>query len=235
MNPFATLPIEIHVDTGNVLEAVDFAARDYVKGLTCNPTLLRKQSLASYEVACKDLLAAALGKPVSLEVIADDFPEMKRQALLLASWGNVLVKIPVTLTDGTSTAPLINHLSAEGVKVNVTAVTTAKQVVDVLNIANYPHVISIFAGRIADSGVSPNDLVRGAVGACRPARVKVLWASTRQPLDIYTAYRCGASIVTVPPAILQKAVEKAGVDMGAESLGIVKMFYNDAKAAGYVL
>lgn len=228
-------PIEIYLD-GPDYAQID-SAPSYVTGFTSNPSLFRKAGVVDYLGACCSMAeVAGLNRPVSLEVLADDFLEIRRQAHLLNALGpNVLVKIPITSTDGTSTAPLIDDLTASGVKVNVTAVTTARQVEAALNIGHRPYVISIFAGRIADSGVDPCDLMRGAVGVCRLAKVRVLWASTREPLDIWRAYRCGVDIITVPPAILAKALEKAGADMTAESLGIVQMFSRDAKEAGYVL
>jgi len=178
-------------------------------------------------------------KPLSLEVFSDDFPEMKRQALKINGWGkNVYVKIPITNTRNESSLPLIKELAAEGVKLNVTAILTLAQVEGVATALHpgVPAVVSVFAGRIADTGVDPVEIMFQSknILAERP-QAELLWASVREVLNIFQANDCGADIVTVPHDILAKAIKMAAMDLDALSLDTVKMFANDAKAAGFTL
>jgi transaldolase len=178
-------------------------------------------------------------KPLSLEVFSDEFPEMRRQALRLASWGaNVYVKIPITNSRGESALPLIRELGAEGVKLNVTALLTLPQVAGVAAAlpVGLPAVVSVFAGRIADTGVDPMPLMRaaGALLADRP-KAELLWASTREVLNILQAQACGCAIITVPHDILAKAAALLGQDLSALSLDTVRMFAKDAAACGFQL
>ncbi len=233
------LPIAIHADAANLADIVRLAALPLVKGVTTNPSLLSKAGVTNYEAFAREALAAANGKPVSLEVLADDLPEMLRQARDIAKWGaNAVVKIPVTTSAGESTYSVTSELARDGVRVNLTAVTSLKQILPVLNgrYTEAPAIISVFAGRIADSGADPEVAMMDfseALGLNE--RTKLLWASTREPYNIMQAWRSGCSIITVPPAILAKAIEKWGADMDAESLALVAMFAKDGRAAGLTI
>ena len=232
------LKIAIYADGADVRDMV--AARDagLVKGFTTNPTLMRKSGVTDYETFARDALAATGGMPISFEVFADDFEEMERQARYIARWGeSVYVKIPVTNTKGEPAYDLIRRLSAAGVKLNVTAILTLEQVravVDALH-PDTPAIVSVFAGRIADTGRDPVPLMREAKAICmaRP-KAALLWASPRELLNIVQADACGCHIITATPDILAK-LPLIGKDLNAYSLETVKMFYNDARAAGYRL
>jgi transaldolase len=213
------------------------AANPLIKGLTTNPTLMRKAGLTDYEAFARDVLAAIKDKPISFEVFADDFPEMRRQALEIGAWqGNVYVKIPITNTRGESSLPLVRDLSREGVKLNITAVLTIEQVRGVAEALDpkTPSVVSVFAGRIADTGVDPTPAMVESLRILKDRpRAELLWASCREVLNIFQADACGAHIITVPHDILQKAIQLCGTDLGALSLDTVKMFHRDATAAGF--
>jgi transaldolase len=178
-------------------------------------------------------------KPVSLEVFSDDFLEMKRQALKIRGWGkNVYVKIPITNTRRESSLPLIKELAGEGVKLNVTAILTLEQVTGVAGALNptVPAVVSVFAGRIEDTGIDPTAMMRESKTILKDVpQAGLLWASVREVLNIFQANDCGAHIVTVPHDILEKAMKMAGLDLGELSLDTVKMFAADAQAAGFSL
>ncbi len=210
-----------------------------IQGLTTNPTLMKKAGISDYEPFARDVLRVITTKPISFEVFSDDFTEMRRQALKIASWqDNVFVKIPVTNTKGASCCPLIADLASQGVKLNVTAiltVTQVKQVVAALN-PDVPAVISIFAGRIADTGCDPVEVMREARDLIRNRpHFELLWASVREVYNIFQAARCGCHIVTVPHDILAKALKMVGSDAEAVSLDTVKMFAEDAVAAGFTV
>lgn len=232
------LKIAIYADGADVRDMV--AARDggIVKGFTTNPTLMRKSGIADYAAFAKEALAATGGMPISFEVFADEFEEMERQARLIATWGDaVFVKIPVTNTKGESSVPLIKRLADAGVKLNVTAILTLEQVravVDALN-ADVPAIVSVFAGRIADTGRDPVPLMREAAGICASKpKAELLWASPRELLNIFQAEECGCRIITVTSDILKK-LSMVGKSLDELSLDTVKMFYNDASAAGFKL
>ena len=232
------LKIAIYADGADVKDMV--AARDagVVKGFTTNPTLMRKSGVTDYAAFAKDALAATGGMPISFEVFADDFDEMERQAKLIATWGDaVFVKIPVTNTKGESAVPLIQRLSSAGVKLNVTAILTLEQVqavVDALD-ADTPAIVSVFAGRIADTGVDPVPLMRDAAQICASKpKAELLWASPRELLNIFQAEEVGCRIITVTADILKK-LSMVGKPLDELSLDTVKMFYNDASAAGFRL
>jgi transaldolase len=233
------LRIAIYADGADVRDMV--AARDagLVKGFTTNPTLMRKSGITDYESFAKDALAATGEMPISFEVFADDFDEMERQAKKIATWGDaVYVKIPVTNTKGESAIPLIQRLSADGVKLNVTAILTLDQVrgvVDALD-AGTPAIVSVFAGRIADTGVDPVPLMREAAQICAAKpKSELLWASPRELLNIFQADEVGCHIITVTSDILKKFSTMVGKPLDELSLDTVKMFYNDATAAGFKL
>jgi transaldolase len=234
-----TLKIQIYADGADKAGILDLYAKPYIKGLTTNPTLMKKAGITDYEAFARDILQTVTAKPISLEVFADDFPEMKRQALKIASWGkNVYVKIPITNTRAESAVPLIRELAAEGVKLNITAILTLDQVRGVAAVLNpaVPSVVSIFAGRVADTGVDPMPIMRESrkLLAGQP-KAELLWASVREVLNIVQAEQSGCDIVTVTHDILAKAAKQLGMDLTALSLDTVKMFANDAASAGYKL
>ncbi len=222
---------------GAILDDVPrLVAQGTLSGFTTNPTLMAKAGVKDYEGFAKKFLAAAHGMPVSLEVFADDLPNMARQARILASWGdNVFVKIPVTNTAGKSTREVVAQLSKEGVKLNVTAVFTPAQIDELMPCFTdgVPAIVSVFAGRIADAGVDPQPIVRHAVEKARPG-VEVLWASCREIYSVVLAAQVGCHIITVPNDMLKK-LEWFGRDLNDISLDTVKMFYNDAVASGFQL
>jgi len=239
MPGLSDLQIKIFADGADKAGIVDLYGKPYIKGLTTNPTLMKKAGITDYEAFARDVLAVVTAKPISLEVFADDFPEMRRQALKLAALApNVYVKIPITNTRSESAAPLIRELSAAGVQLNVTAILTLDQVRTVAAALNpaVPSVVSIFAGRIADTGVDPMPLMREArtllVGQ---PKAELLWASVREVLNIVQAEQCGCDIVTVTHDVLAKAAKMLGMDLTALSLDTVKMFAHDAASAGYRL
>jgi transaldolase len=208
-----------------------------IKGMTTNPTLMRKAGIQNYEAFAKEILASVTTKPISFEVFSDDFPEMRRQALKIASWQkNVYVKIPITNTRGESALPLVRQLAGDGVQLNITAILTLDQVRSTSEALNpaVPSVVSVFAGRIADTGRDPAHIMRQSLELLesRP-KAELLWASVREVLNIFQADDCGCHIVTVPHDILGKALKLSGMDLSALSLDTVKMFAQDAQAAGF--
>src|SRR5690348_7802600 len=202
------LKLKIYADGADKAGILELYAKPYIKGLTTNPTLMRKAGVTNYEAFARDILQTVTTKPLSLEVLSDDFAEMRRQAEKIASWGdNVYVKIPITNSLGVSSLPLIRELSAEGVKLNLTALLTLEQVDGVLAALSpdVPAVVSIFAGRVADAGVDPVPLMREAVARLRVRpKAELLWASIREVLNILQADECGCHIVTVTHDILAK-------------------------------
>ncbi|MDI1248227.1 MAG: transaldolase [Lacunisphaera sp.] len=234
-----TLKIQIYADGADKAGILDLYAKPYIKGLTTNPTLMKKAGIRDYEAFARDILQTVTAKPISLEVFADDFPEMKRQALKIAGWGrNVYVKIPITNTRAESAVPLVRELAAEGVQLNITALLTSAQVRAVAAVLQpqVPAVVSIFAGRVADTGVDPMPIMRESLQllAGQP-KAELLWASVREVLNIVQAEQCGCHIVTVTHDILAKAAKLLSMDLDALSLDTVKMFAQDAAAAGYKL
>ena len=200
---------------------------------------MRKAGISDYERFAREILTVISSKPISFEVFSDEPAEMRRQALRIASWGsNVYVKIPVTNTRGESMVPLVHSLAAEGVKLNVTALLTLGQVRDISAalVESVPAVVSVFAGRIADTGRDPEPIMLASLALLEEKPLaELLWASVREVLNIFQADRCGCHIVTVPHDILAKALKLAGMDLGSLSLDTVKMFASDAQAAGFSL
>ena len=239
MSLIEKLPIHIYADGADKKGILDLYANPLIKGLTTNPTLMRKAGISDYESFARDILQTVRNKPMSLEVFSDEFPEMKRQALKIKSWQeNVYVKIPITNTRRESSLPLVKELAAEGVKVNVTAILTLDQVRGTAAALNpaVPSVVSVFAGRIADTGVDPASIMRESLALLKSQpKAELLWASVREVLNIYQASASGAHIVTVPHDILNKALKMSGMDLADLSLDTVKMFANDAASAGYRL
>ena len=239
MKSLNDLTIQLYADGADKAGILDLYAKPYIKGLTTNPSLMKKAGIKDYEAFSKDILQVVTAKPISLEVFTDEFPEMRRQAAKIASWGkNVYVKIPITNSRGESSLPLVKDLAKEGVKLNITAILTLKQVAGVAEALNpaVPSVVSVFAGRIADPGVDPMPIMRacGALLEGQP-KAELLWASVREVLNILQAEQSGCQIVTVQHDILAKAAKVLGMDLGDMSLDTVKMFANDAASAGYKL
>ena len=239
MKSLADLKIQLYADGADKAGILDLYAKPYIKGLTTNPSLMKKAGIKDYEAFAKDILQSVTAKPISLEVFTDDLVDMKRQALKISSWGkNVYTKIPITNSKGDSCLPLIKELGKEGVKLNVTAILTLAQVRGVAENLNpaVPSVVSVFAGRIADTGVDPVPLMRasGALLYNQP-KAELLWASTREVLNILQAEECGCAIITVPHDILAKAAKMLGLDLAAVSLDTVKMFAKDAIDCGFKL
>jgi transaldolase len=239
MKSLNDLTIQLYADGADKAGILDLYAKPYIKGLTTNPTLMKKAGIRDYEAFARDVLQTVTAKPISLEVFTDDLVDMKRQALKISSWGhNVYTKIPITNSRGESCLPLIGDLSRAGVKLNVTAILTLQQVAGVAAALNpaVPSVVSIFAGRIADTGVDPMPLMRasGALLHGQP-KAELLWASTREVLNIFHAQDSGCAIVTVPHDILGKAAKMLGLDLTELSLDTVKMFAKDAADCGFKL
>lgn len=231
--------IKLYSDGADKASFLEMAANPAVKGFTTNPTLMKKAGVKDYAPFCKEILPIIQDKPISFEVFSDEFPEMKRQALEIASWGpNVYAKIPVTNSEGLSSIPLIRELAGKGVKLNVTAVLTLRQCVEVCEaLKNGPaSILSVFAGRIADTGRDPVPLMATALEICRhyDPKIELLWASTREVYNIAQAEKIGCAIITVPPDILKK-VTMFGKDLTQLSLETVRMFKSDAEAAGFKL
>jgi len=233
------LPIKIFADGADLEGILDLYRKPFIHGLTTNPTLMRKVGISDYEVFARSVLESVTDKPISFEVFSDEFPEMRRQALKMRDWqDNVYVKIPITNTRGESAIDLIRDLAAEGVKLNVTAVLTRAQVQAVARALNreIPSVVSVFAGRVADTGVDPLPLMTESLELISALPVaELLWASVREVLNIFQAAACRCHIVTVPHDILAKATKLGGMDLEELSLDTVRMFYADAMAAGFQL
>ena len=233
------LKVKLYADGADKKGMLELNANPLIQGLTTNPSLMRKAGITDFEAFARDVLQTITVKPLSLEVFSDEFAEMKRQGLKINGWAkNVYVKIPITNARGESALPLIKEFASEGVKLNVTALLTTEQVKGVaaaLN-PNVPAVVSVFAGRIADTGVDPLGIMTESkkILAGLP-HAELLWASVREVLNIFQADDCGCHIVTVPHDILAKAQKMIGMDLTALSLDTVKTFSVDAKAAGFTL
>lgn len=233
-----SLKVKIFADGADKTGMIEMYNKPYIKGLTTNPTLMKKVGIKDYEAFAKDILETVNNKPISFEVFSDDISEMKRQALKIATWGdNVYVKIPITNTRQEPVYTLVKDLSDKGVKLNVTAIMTLAQVRDVVlnlnqDVASY---VSVFAGRIADTGVDPLPLMSAAVELTKlNSKAEVIWASPRELLNVFHANSIGCQVITVTNDILKK-LELVGYDLDTYSLDTVKMFYNDAVAAGFSL
>ena len=233
------LPIKIFADGADREGMFDLYRKPFIQGLTTNPSLMKKVGIADYEVFAKLLLETIKDKPISFEVFSDEFDEMRRQALKIRDWQeNVYAKIPITNTRRESALPLIKELAAEGVKLNVTALLTREQVKGVAGALNpeVASVVSVFAGRIADTGVDPLPIMKDSLDMLQgQPKAELLWASVREVLNIFQAAACGCHIVTVPHDILNKAIKMGGMDLADLSLDTVQMFYKDAVAAGFKL
>lgn len=230
------LQIKLFSDGADIQSIVEMSADPLIKGFTTNPTLMRKAGVVDFEEFTRAVVRMVPSYPLSVEVFADDFESMRSQARTIASWGaNINVKIPVTNSRGEFTGPLIRELSAEGIVLNVTAVMTLEQVRRIAQALDpeTPSIVSVFAGRIADTGIDPIPLMKKALKilSARP-RAELLWASPRELLNIFQADAIGCHIITATPDILKK-LSMVGKDLETYSLETVQMFYNDASAAGY--
>jgi len=230
------LKVKIFADGADKTGMLEMYAKPYIKGLTTNPTLMNKAGIADYRAFARDILSLIKDKPISFEVFSDDFTEMERQALEIAGWGeNVYVKIPVTNTKREQSYKLVQKLARQKAKLNVTAVMTLAQVKDVSQKLDpqVPSYVSVFAGRIADTGRDPVPLMKEAVAILKalPA-AELIWASPRELLNIFQADAIGCQVITVTNDILKK-LSLVGYDLSEYSLDTVKMFYKDALAAKY--
>jgi transaldolase len=239
MQALETLGVKIFADGADLEGMISLYRNPLIKGLTTNPTLMRKAGIQDYESFAKDALAFIKDKPISFEVFSDEFPEMKRQALKIRDWQqNVYVKIPITNSRGETSIPLIRELAEARVQLNITAILTLKQVREVGQALHpdVPAVVSVFAGRIADTGRDPVPLMSASKVLLEELpKAELLWASVREVLNLLQADHCGCDIVTVPHDILNKALKLVGTDLGVLSLDTVKMFAQDAEKAGFRL
>lgn len=231
-----TLKVKLFADGADLAGIREMAANPMIKGFTTNPTLMRKAGIADYKSFALQVLGVIEDRPISFEVFDDDFAEMEKQALEIASWGrNVSVKIPVTNTKGAFCGPLVERLSKGGVRLNITAVMTLEQVRRVADrlAPGTPAIVSVFAGRIADTGRDPVPIMAEAVTVLqsRP-RAELIWASPRELLNIFQADAIGCHIITATNDILRK-LSLVGKDLERYSLETVEMFHKDAQAAGY--
>jgi transaldolase len=232
------LRVKIFADGADLQGMQQMYAKPWISGFTTNPTLMRKAGISDYSGFAKQVLAAIPDRPISFEVFSDEFSEMERQALKIAQWGeNVYVKIPITNTRGESSIDLCRRLGARGLKLNVTALLTLDQVSSVAGAlaGGPPACVSVFAGRIADTGVDPVPVMEAALEMLAPCpNLELIWASPREPLNIVQADAIGCHIITVTNDILRK-LEMLGKDLVDYSLDTVKMFHGDAAASGFSL
>lgn len=239
MSIFQNLRTKIYADGADIPGMLELNRNPLIQGMTTNPTLMKQSGITDYEGFAREVLGAIKTKPISFEVFADEPGEMQRQAVQIASWQeNVYVKIPVLTPAGEPTTALIRELAAEGVKLNITAIMTEKQIEEVAGalLPEVASIISIFAGRIADTGRDPAPIFTAASKyIAHLPQCETLWASVREVLNIFQADALGAHIVTVPHPILRKAIEMAGRDLDELSLDTVRMFDQDAKSAGYTM
>lgn len=238
MKSAADLKVKIFADGADVGGMVEMYKKPFIKGFTTNPTLMRKAGISDYRGFAKEVLAAIPDRPISFEVFSDDFAEMERQAREIASWGdNVNVKIPVTNTQGEPSYGLVRTLSHAGIKLNVTAVFTLEQVRDIMAHLDpkTPAYVSVFAGRIADTGRDPLPLMAAAHALVHThPHAELIWASPRELLNVFHAESVGCDIITVTNDVLAK-LANVGKDLAQFSLETVKMFRDDAVKAGFKL
>jgi transaldolase len=236
MSDLASLKVKLFADGADLSGIQEMAANPMIKGFTTNPTLMRKAGVGDYKSFALQVLGIVKALPVSFEVFDDDFDQMEKQALEIASWGrNINVKIPVTNTKGEFCGPLVERLSRAGVQLNITAVMTVEQVKRVVErlAADTSAIVSVFAGRIADTGRDPVPIMADAVKVLRSKpKAELIWASPRELLNVFQADQVGCHIITATNDILKK-LSLVGKDLDRYSLETVEMFYKDAKAAGY--
>ena len=238
MNDLSGLKIKLFADGADKAGMLEMYAKPLIQGFTTNPTLMRKAGVNDYKAFAQDIVKAIPDRPISLEVFSDEFDEMEKQAREIAAWGdNINVKIPVMNTRRQPSYDLVRRLSKAGIKLNVTALMTLEQVREVsAALAAGPHAyVSVFAGRIADTGRDPVPLMAAAVELLRPyPQLELIWASPRELLNVFQANDVGCHIITATNDILKK-LSLVGKDLHDYSLDTVKMFYNDAQSAGYKL
>lgn len=233
-----SLKIKIYADGADLDGMREMYAKPFIKGFTTNPTLMKKVGIKDYKAFALEILQEITDRPISFEVFADEFDEMEKQAMEIASWGrNVNIKIPITNTRGESSAPLVKRLSERGIVVNITAMFTLAQAREITGVLDpeTPAILSIFAGRIADTGIDPMPhMIEVVEIASAKPKAEVLWASPRELLNIFQADEAGCHIITVTNDVLKK-LDGVGKDLGQFSRETVKMFHNDATAAGFTI
>ena len=238
MKTVEQLKVKIFADGADKAGMLEMYEKPFIKGLTTNPTLMKKAGISDYRAFCKDILTSIKDKPLSFEVFSDDFLEMERQALEIASWGeNVYVKIPITNTKQETCYDLVKRLATQKVKLNVTALMTLDQVRNVVASLDpkVPSYVSVFAGRVADTGYDPLPMMAKAVDILKSSPAsELIWASPRELLNIFQADDIGCHVITVTNDILKK-LSLVGYDLDQYSLDTVKMFYKDAVDAGFKL
>jgi transaldolase len=238
MTTVQELKIKLFADGADKAGMLEMYANPLIKGFTTNPTLMRKAGVSDYQAFAKEIVSLIPDRPLSFEVFSDEFPEMERQALAIGSWGkNVYVKIPITNSKGEPSAPLVGRLAKAGVQLNVTAMMTLGQVRETAEklAGGPPAYVSVFAGRVADTGQDPVPLMAAAVELLRPTpNVELIWASPRELLNVFQADSVGCHIITATNDILKK-LGLVGKDLEDYSLDTVQMFKGDAEAAGYKL
>jgi transaldolase len=231
-----SLGVKIFADGADLPSMIEMASKTYIAGLTTNPTLMKKAGITDYVKFAKEVLNEIQDKPISFEVFSDEIEEMKYQGEKIASWGsNVYVKVPITNTRGESTNSVISHLSHKGIKVNVTAIMTVEQVDGIIKSlsSDVESVVSVFAGRIADTGRDPMPIMQECVSILRQnKKSELIWASPRELLNVFQAATIGCQIITATNDILKK-LELIGLDLSVYSLETVKMFFDDATSSGF--
>jgi transaldolase len=232
----ADLTIKLFADGAVLADMKSAHEAKIVSGFTTNPSLMVKAGITDYEGFAKEVLAVIPDYPISFEVFSDDLESMEKEARIIGSWGsNVNIKLPVTNTQGESTIPLIRKLANEGIQLNVTAILTLEQVKQVAGALNpdVPAIVSVFAGRIADTGRNPMPIMKESASILESyPKAELLWASTRELYNIFQAQECGCKIITVTNDILKK-LSMVGKDLNELSLDTVKMFYADAQKNGF--
>jgi transaldolase len=232
------LKVKLYCDGAEIESIRKMARNPNIQGFTTNPTLMAKAGIADYATFAKEAITVVGDKCISFEVFSDDFDTMEREAHVIAGWGgHTYIKIPITNTKGESALPLIKKLAAAGMRLNVTALMTLEQVEGVAESlsSDVPAIVSVFAGRVADTGIDPIPLMEECLKILkgRP-KAELLWASPRELLNVFQANDCGCHIITATPDVLNK-LTLVGKDLSEYSLDTVKMFYNDAERAGFKL
>jgi len=238
MEKINNLKVKIFADGADKNKMLEMYSKSFIKGLTTNPTLMNKAGIRDYKAFCLDILSEIKDKPISFEVFSDDFDDMERQALEIASWGsNVYVKIPIMNTKKIPSYASVKKLSEQKVKLNITALMTTNQVEEISKVlnSNVPSYVSIFAGRIADTGIDPIPIMKKSLNILEALPFnELIWASPRELLNIFQADEIGCHVITVTQDILKK-LDLIDYDLNEYSLDTVKMFFNDAVVAGYKL
>jgi transaldolase len=238
VNRLKDVNIKIYSDGADAQEIIRMDSENFVDGFTTNPTLMKISGITDYLAFAKEILSAVKEKSISFEVFSDELDDMYRQAIILKDLGeNVWVKIPVLNTKGEYTYSLIKKLSNEGVKLNITAIFTKEQIKQVYSSLNpgTDSIISIFAGRIANAGIDPEETMQYATDlVLGDEKIETLWASSREVFNIIQAERCGTDIITLTPGLIN-GMKDLGKDLDQYSLETVKMFYDDAKKSGFTL